>query len=93
MRRPPGFYAHLMENETKQIADLPEGAQQLLRPFEACKKELISYTHANPVTDLVPAAAWTGKIQGIGLSASAALSQIPLFLRPRVTGRAGFPQG
>ncbi|MBI3616610.1 MAG: SDR family oxidoreductase [Candidatus Omnitrophica bacterium] len=93
VRRPPGFYAHLMENETKQIADLPEGARELLRPFEACKKELMSYTRANPVTDLVPAAAWTGKIQGIGLSASAALSQIPYSYDHALPSEQVFPKG
>ena len=93
VRRPPGFYAHLMENEAKQIADLPEGARQLLRPFEACKKELMSYTRADPVTDLVPAAAWTGKIQGIGLSASAALSQIPYSYDHALSAEQVFPKG
>ena len=93
VRRPPGFYAHLMENETKGIEDLSEGVQLLLRPFEACKKELMSYTHADPATDLVPAAAWTGKIQGIGLSASAALSQIPYSHDHALPAQRVFPNG
>ncbi|MBI5415959.1 MAG: SDR family NAD(P)-dependent oxidoreductase, partial [Candidatus Omnitrophica bacterium] len=69
VRRPPGFYGHLMENETKKMEELPEGVQRLLRPFDMCRRGLMSYTHVNPATDLVPAAAWNGKMQGIGLSA------------------------
>ena len=93
VRRPPGFYSHLMENETKRIADLPEGVQLLLRPFDACKKELMSYTRATPATDLVPAVAWNGKIPGIGLSASAALSQIPYSYDHALPAEQVFPKG
>ncbi|MBI5150733.1 MAG: SDR family oxidoreductase [Candidatus Omnitrophica bacterium] len=93
VRRPPGFYSHLMGNETKRTEDLPESVQLLLHPFDACKKELMSYTHANPATDLVPAAAWTGKIQGIGLSASAALSQIPYSYDHALPAEQVFPKG
>lgn len=93
VRRPPGFYGHLMENEAKKIEDLPEGVQLLLRPFAACKNGLMSYTHSDPATDLVPAAAWTGKIQGIGLSASAALSQIPYSYDHALPAEQVFPKG
>ncbi|OGX29828.1 MAG: oxidoreductase [Omnitrophica WOR_2 bacterium RIFCSPHIGHO2_01_FULL_52_10] len=93
VRRPPGFYGHLVENEAKRIEDLPEGAQRLLRPFDMCKKELMSYTHINPATDLVPAVAWNGKMQGIGLSASAALSQIPYSYDHALPAEQVFPKG
>ncbi|HCI45006.1 MAG TPA: oxidoreductase [Candidatus Omnitrophica bacterium] len=93
VRRPPGFYGHLVENETKRIEDLPEGVQRLLGPFDMCKKELVSYTNVNPATDLVPAVAWNGKMQGIGLSASAALSQIPYAYDHALPAEQVFPKG
>ena len=93
VRRPPGFYSHLMESETKRLEDLPKGVQLLLCPFDACKKELMSYTHVNPATDLVPAVAWNGKMQGIGLSASAALSQIPYSYDQALPAEQVFPKG
>lgn len=40
VRRPAGFYAHLMANENKMFQELPEGAQQALRSYEECKKKI-----------------------------------------------------
>ena len=76
VRRPPGFYAHLMANEALNIQDMPTQVQALLAPFETCKKH-ITTTFPSNATDAVPALAWNGKVQGIGLSASAQLSQLP----------------
>ena len=76
VRRPPGFYAHLMANESLQLRDLPSQVQALLAPFEICKKQITANSPSSG-TDAVPALAWNGKVQGIGLSASAQLSQLP----------------
>ena len=40
VRRPPGFYAHLMAVETLPHADLPEGARGLLMNQEQCQTAL-----------------------------------------------------
>src|SRR5690606_23404844 len=40
VRRPPGFYAHLMENELKNFSDLPQDARRLLQAHETCKAQL-----------------------------------------------------
>lgn len=40
VRRPPGFYAHLIESENRDFNDLPAAEQQLLRSHEDCKSVL-----------------------------------------------------
>ncbi len=77
VRRPAGFYAHLMANERLPLSDLPEDARQLLQKYDDCKRELVQFSSAalQPVDAL--AVSWMGKAPGIGLRASAALSQVP----------------
>ncbi|HCY88264.1 MAG TPA: oxidoreductase, partial [Desulfobacteraceae bacterium] len=40
VRRPPGFYAHLMADETKAVGDLPQKAQALLGQHDSCVSQL-----------------------------------------------------
>jgi NAD(P)-dependent dehydrogenase (short-subunit alcohol dehydrogenase family) len=77
VRRPAGFYAHLMANERLPLSDLPEDARLLLQKYDDCKRELVQFSSAalQPVDAL--AVSWMGKAPGIGLRASAALSQVP----------------
>jgi len=77
VRRPPGFYAHLMENETRRVAELPMDAQALLGQYQTCisrleygQAENVGMEKALPVT-------WNGTAPGVGLRMSAHLSQIP----------------
>ena len=77
VRRPPGFYAHLMENENRDVADLPEDAQTLLGQYKTCISQLeygqtkdLGQEKALPVT-------WNGTAPGVGLRMSAQLSQVP----------------
>ena len=42
VRRPPGFYAHLMEKENIKFQDLPENTRLLLESFQECKKKLLN---------------------------------------------------
>ncbi|MBC2706102.1 MAG: SDR family oxidoreductase [Desulfobacula sp.] len=77
VRRPPGFYAHLMENETKKVVELPMNAQSLLGQYQTCisqmgygQTENVGKEKALPVT-------WNGTAPGVGLRMSAHLSQIP----------------
>jgi NAD(P)-dependent dehydrogenase (short-subunit alcohol dehydrogenase family) len=39
VRRPPGFYAHLLEDEHRPVAELPAEARHLLRSHEALRVE------------------------------------------------------
>jgi NAD(P)-dependent dehydrogenase (short-subunit alcohol dehydrogenase family) len=90
VRRPPGFYAHLLANESLNVKDLPAAAQSLLGAFEACKARVMPGIAANAQ---VPALAWDGALPGIGLSASAKLSQIPYTHDHSLQVAQAFPQG
>jgi NAD(P)-dependent dehydrogenase (short-subunit alcohol dehydrogenase family) len=87
VRRPPGFYAHLLNNESLAFKDLPANVQVLLDSFEACKASSI------PSGGLVPVLAWNGTMPGIGISASAKLSQIPYTHDHALEVPKVFPQG
>ena len=79
VRRPSGFYFHLMKNEKLPIDQLPIFAQNLLKDHKSCLEELsnlsigVSKTNKNNVLPVT----WHGPEPGIGLRNSAELSQIP----------------
>lgn len=98
VRRPPGFYAHLMANEALKFQDLPPEVQSLLDPFEACKKELLANTQlliaqSNATSEGALTLGWNGKMTGMGLSSSAQLSQIPYVHDHALPAEKVFPQG
>lgn len=92
VRRPAGFYKHLMTNENRSFEELPKLAQQVLAHHESCLRELESISVGEedrqninlPVT-------WHGKQIGIGLSASAKLSQIPYSIDHSLVKEEVFP--
>jgi len=94
VRRPSGFYKHMMPNEEMEFEKLPSYAQELLSDHHACIQELnvlsagvVKGQQKNlPVT-------WHGKQLGIGLSASAQLSQIPYSIDNSITAAEVFPDG
>ncbi len=93
VRRPPGFYAHLMPNETRPPTDLPDEAQHLLSHHQSCinRIEALSHPQTNTETDLP--ITWTGKRPGIGLCNSAELSQIPYAYDHALATEEVFPKG
>ncbi len=88
VRRPPGFYAHLIELESKPIHELPSEAQSLLRSHDELRRALAGSEDVQWLSD------WhTGKINStLGLTSSAALSQIPYQCDEEPTQEL-FPQG
>lgn len=92
VRRPAGFYQHLMPNEELQISELPQFAQQLLSDHEACLHELRTLSDGFGENKNLPVS-WHGKQLGIGLSASAKLSQIPYSIDNSLTPEEVFPEG
>lgn len=94
VRRPAGFYKHLIENEEKSISDLPALAQITLEDHAAClneldqlNRELVHVSNKNlPVS-------WHGKQVGVGLRASAKLSQIPYSIDNSLASAEVFPEG
>jgi NAD(P)-dependent dehydrogenase (short-subunit alcohol dehydrogenase family) len=77
VRRPPGFYAHLMGNETRETGLLPEDAQTLLGQYGKCLSRLTSGRPENIGEEKALPVTWNGSAPGVGLRMSAQLSQIP----------------
>ncbi len=94
VRRPSGFYKHLMENEGKAISELPPFAQEILTDHYACMSELhqLSAGFEENQGKNLPVT-WHGKQLGIGITASAKLSQIPYSIDDSLTLSEVFPEG
>lgn len=94
VRRPAGFYKHLMTNENLAITDLPKHAADLLKDHQDCLHELqqLSSGTANHQNNTLPVT-WHGPEPGIGLRASAKLSQIPYSFDSGLTTNEVFPEG
>ena len=92
VRRPSGFYAHLMENEERPIASLPINVQNLLLDHTNCLDELKVLTTGFSSNENMPVT-WHGPEPGIGLRASAKLSQIPYSFDNALVAKEVFPEG
>lgn len=91
VRRPPGFYSHMMELENTPTSQLPEDAQKLLGAHEECKRQISA---AYPVeSETALPTQWHGQAPGVGLRASAQLSQIPYSYDTSIVADEVFPQG
>jgi len=88
VRRPPEFYAHMMAVETAAQATLPPKARRLLGAYEGLR----GY-HMLPGSE--PAFRPFAAAQGdkLGLTHSAALSQVPLLPEDHAGGNLLFPEG
>jgi NAD(P)-dependent dehydrogenase (short-subunit alcohol dehydrogenase family) len=93
VRRPAGFYTHMMANEMLHYEDLPQDVQGLLRPFEDCKKELGLKHYSSKPQGAELTVSWNGKAPGVGLSSSAELSQIPYVYDQSLSVQEVFPEG
>jgi NAD(P)-dependent dehydrogenase (short-subunit alcohol dehydrogenase family) len=87
VRRPPDFYAHMMERENGPLHDLPPEAQRLLGAYEGLRGYHI----------LPEGPSRTGQLQEVsnlaGITHAAALSQLPLLAEELEAQKALFPQG
>ncbi|WP_339607966.1 SDR family oxidoreductase [uncultured Roseivirga sp.] len=94
VRRPAGFYAHLIPNERLKFEELTPFTQDLLADHNDCIQELrtLSAGFAEGENKNLPVS-WHGKQLGIGLSASAQLSQIPYSIDNSLTAKEVFPEG
>ena len=94
VRRPAGFYQHLMINEEIPFESLPKFAKEVLSDHNYCLQELKSLgigasseeNNALPVT-------WHAPEPGIGIRASAKLSQIPYSFDNSLSAKEVFPEG
>ena len=92
VRRPSGFYHHLMANEELPIATLSKTAQSLLSDHYNCLLELKELTSGASSNQNMPVT-WHGPEPGIGLRASAKLSQIPYSFDKGLVSKEIFPEG
>lgn len=93
VRRPPGFYAHLLRNETKPAEELPEIVLPLLRNHQLCMERLNVPLPPGGEGCQALTAGWQGRQPGIGLRESAQLSQIPYSYDNALYPEAVFPEG
>ncbi len=93
VRRPAGFYQHLMGKEEMPMNALPKYAADLLKDHLACLDELISLTNGGPIANKNLPVTWHGAEPGIGLRASARLSQIPYSFDSSLVSQEVFPEG
>ena len=92
VRRPAGFYAHLISNEELPVDSLPLQVQNLLLDHTNCIQELkVLTTGASPNQNMP--VTWHGPEPGIGLRASAKLSQIPYSFDNTLVASEVFPEG
>jgi NAD(P)-dependent dehydrogenase (short-subunit alcohol dehydrogenase family) len=88
VRRPPDFYAHMMERETGSLHDLPPEVAKLLGAYEGLRGYHI-LPEGNSGTALLD-----GKISKVaGLTHAAELSQVPLLPEELEAQKGLFPQG
>ncbi|MFY0606746.1 MAG: SDR family oxidoreductase [Cyclobacteriaceae bacterium] len=93
VRRPAGFYKHLMTNEEKPLSKLPSSVQELLSDHIDCINELRVIAGKDTSSNKNLPIAWQSPEPGIGLSASAKLSQIPYSFDYSLASQEVFPEG
>ena len=104
VRRPPAFYAHLLDLERQPFPELPRDVQTLLHNHEACKRSISVEPALGPGPEGAPAlgshdepntgfVAWRGDGPATGIRASAELAQIPCAFDDAGRDRDLFPLG
>ncbi|HLL46836.1 MAG TPA: SDR family NAD(P)-dependent oxidoreductase, partial [Longimicrobiaceae bacterium] len=93
VRRPPGFYAHLLEGEQRRTDTLPAELRPLLAGHEECVAAVTPALGAGGVgaSTLVPT--WQSRDPALGIHSSAALSLLPYGLENEGDTQALFPKG
>jgi NAD(P)-dependent dehydrogenase (short-subunit alcohol dehydrogenase family) len=88
VRRPPDFYAHMMDGETAALHDLPAHVRQLVGNYEGLRG-----AHLLPEAN-TGAIAQPGSVPNVaGLTRAAELSQLPLLPEELLAQQHLFPQG
>jgi len=93
VRRPAGFYQHLLPNENRSFNELSPSVKNLLSDHHACLQELEAIGSMVEDEKKNLPVSWHGKQVGIGLSASAKLSQIAYTIDHALTTEEVFPTG
>jgi len=93
VRRPAGFYSHLMGNEALPFHHHSEEVQLLLTHHRQCLMEIDEFNNQDPENQRVLPVSWKGQAPGIGIRASAQLSQVPYTFDNAIETREVFPEG
>jgi NAD(P)-dependent dehydrogenase (short-subunit alcohol dehydrogenase family) len=93
VRRPAGFYSHLMENENLPFEKQNAAVRQLLSDHKKCILELSGFSASSTDSNNSLAVTWHGTEPGIGIRASAQLSQIPYTFDNSIDAKEVFPEG
>ncbi len=88
VRRPPDFYAHMMEGETAALHDLPEHVRDLIGHYEGLRS---SHILPEAGTSTRAVAGQASKLDG--LTRAAELSQLPLLPEELLAQSHLFPEG
>lgn len=91
VRRPSGFYEHLMQNELQAPTDFDSSVQMLMHNFNALRGQLEGSRSAGQGNKLP--ISWQNKSPGLGIRASAKLSQIPYGFDSAIKDDEIFPRG
>lgn len=94
VRRPAGFYKHLMAREDSPMDQHPKFVVDLLQDHLSCLSDLKALTAdmGTGANKNIPVS-WHGKEPGIGIRASAQLSQIPYSFDNSLKASEVFPEG
>lgn len=109
VRRPPGFYRHLMDAELAPLDDLPADVRRLLEDYEAMRAEAQQTSRLAGGTQPAAPALESGRAldttqgqctapsidvaQAVGLHSAPLLSQVPVAPEDHLAGGALFPAG
>jgi NAD(P)-dependent dehydrogenase (short-subunit alcohol dehydrogenase family) len=97
VRRPPAFYAHMLAFESRAFAELDSTIQTILRNHESCKDALQAPNNIGALSTEIANAPgfvrWNDEGSGVGIRASAALSQVPCAYDVPENDEAMFPVG
>lgn len=89
VRRPPAFYAHMMQHEQASAHTLPPAARRVLQRYEDLRAS--SPSHGTSLRAVGPAD--SGAMEALGLTQAAALSQVPLLPEDHDASPQRFPVG
>jgi NAD(P)-dependent dehydrogenase (short-subunit alcohol dehydrogenase family) len=88
VRRPPDFYAHMMEGETTALHELPARVRQLVGHYEGLRGAQLL-----PEVETTSLAKQAGGRNVAGLTRAAELSQLPLLPEELLAQQHLFPEG
>ena len=92
VRRPPGFYSHMMDMENLAYGEHSPEVQKLLSSHYSCVSRITSVSKSGKDTSSL-AVSWNRETPGVGLTNSAQLSQIPYSYDGALQNEEIFPSG